>query len=374
MDQDNSKPQESDPANDSHENFLPAVGAERNQNNAGHTDSSRYQTEHKSRIAKWFGGHKPLEWLTFGFEVLTFFALCVYSYFSWGQWQAMRDQNGVMEGQLEHMKDTHLLMETERLATNAEKQARATNQLAAESKRSADIAQGEDTPWLGIEQDSFAIGRLEYSWDTEPPLIRIYINFALKNFGTSPALNAYQDITVRAVRGSPLPYCTISNGRGLNLGNDMILPGETRRFGWGPALRDETPTVTNLGAVWVTICISYLGPHDRWHHSGYAFMNAMSTSRADDQDNIVGGPHFFLRPVHDGFLAEPRPPQKFPKAARWIEGNRLRDHLRRPGGNENVITGGQEVLGMGHAPDFDGSLGVHLLLSIGVAEKLAMCA
>lgn len=75
---------------------------------AGHSDSSTEKPTYKRQIAKWFrnhfGGHKALEWLTFVFEVLTFVALCIYSYFSYGQWRAMKDQKNVMQGQLDQMK------------------------------------------------------------------------------------------------------------------------------------------------------------------------------------------------------------------------------------------------------------------------------
>src|SRR5215470_7527723 len=83
-------------------------------NNSAQTKESRYQPTEQpeisphliGRIFDGFRGHKPLEWMTFIFEVLTFFALCVYTYYAAQQFKAM-------DGQLKEMKsgatDTHAL-------------------------------------------------------------------------------------------------------------------------------------------------------------------------------------------------------------------------------------------------------------------------
>jgi len=70
--------------------------------------------------------------LTFVFEVLTFFALCVYSYFSYKQWQSMQGQKVVMQGQLDQM--TKAALQTDELINEARKSAEAAR-LSAETSR-----------------------------------------------------------------------------------------------------------------------------------------------------------------------------------------------------------------------------------------------
>src|ERR1035441_8101275 len=101
-------------------------------------------------------------------------ALCVYSYFSYGQWQAMKDQKWVMQGQLEQMKGSStqtdkLIGETHTLATNAGAQAAnaadevkklgalvdATNKQASATNGQLSVMQKQleatDRAWIAIE-------------------------------------------------------------------------------------------------------------------------------------------------------------------------------------------------------------------------------
>jgi hypothetical protein len=134
MDSENSKPQKDDSANEIQAECGSILSARGKQYKACHSDGGGDNTQNKKRIAEWFrklfGGHRPLEWLTFGFEVLTFFALCVYSYFSWGQWQAIKDQKGVMQGQLDQMISSSI--QTDKLIA-------ATQDFAAASKAQATL-------------------------------------------------------------------------------------------------------------------------------------------------------------------------------------------------------------------------------------------
>jgi hypothetical protein len=119
MDDNNGNPQENSAAENISTEGHGVLGAQGQEANTGHPNRSGDKPTYKQRIAVWFrghfSGHRPLEWLTFAFEVLAFIALCIYSGFSYEQWQAIRDQKTVMQGQLDQMKGSSA--QTERLIT-----------------------------------------------------------------------------------------------------------------------------------------------------------------------------------------------------------------------------------------------------------------
>lgn len=271
--------------------------------------------------------------LTFGLVIVSLVS-GVVSYFQFTaankSAQAAVEATRVMQGQLDQMKDTHLLTETHSLATNAEKQASATNRLAIAAKRSADIAQSQQaSPWIGVEQDSLTVSSPEYTWNQAPPSTRpnisFPINFRMKNFGSAPALHVHPEATVVAVRLPALqvreweddpkretnsviqyagPPCPLSNSeeevqRNLK-GGGVILPGDERKAGYDQLLQDEHPELTILGAVYVSICITYATPNGQWHHSGYGFMPNFSLN--DKPVPIQGHPGWAYIPVRGFFL------------------------------------------------------------------------
>jgi hypothetical protein len=77
------------------------------------------------------------------------------------------------------------------LAGRALAQAQATNTLAAESKRAADIAEAQRaSPWVGIERDTFKLEGPKYDWSGPGvPTIGFQAQFSVKNFGSAPALH-----------------------------------------------------------------------------------------------------------------------------------------------------------------------------------------
>ena len=140
MNDNDSDPEQENATHNIAEGGKATTGAGKQKTEEGHSQNVGNEAKHEHHVPKWlscrFSGHRPLEWLTFAFEVLTFFALCVYSYFSYGQWQAMREQKDVMQGQLEQIKGNsvqtdRLIVETQNLA----KAAGDANKLTEESLR-----------------------------------------------------------------------------------------------------------------------------------------------------------------------------------------------------------------------------------------------
>jgi hypothetical protein len=78
------------------------------------------------------------------------------------------------------------LKQTDALIRQATQQTIATNNLAAEGKRSADIAQAQQSPWVGIEQASFITARVSsYTWTPilDGPGIWIEVGFPSRTMG-----------------------------------------------------------------------------------------------------------------------------------------------------------------------------------------------
>jgi hypothetical protein len=120
-------------------------------------------------------GHKPLEWLTFIFEVLTFVALCVYTYYAKQQW-------GTMSGQLDVMRAT--IRQNRESIRQSMIQSRAATTSAEAAKGSASTAR--DT--LALSQRAYlAVGIIA----PIPGGVKIGLN----NFGRVPAKLIASDLT-----------------------------------------------------------------------------------------------------------------------------------------------------------------------------------
>jgi len=195
------------------------------------------------------------------------------------------------------------------LAERALSQARATNALATEAKRQADVAESQKaSPWVGIDRDSFGLEGPTYDWTISgTPTIRFQARFLVKNFGSAPALHYRARMNTVAIPFTPF-YVTIpewgdrelDGGPGLRddprrvhacaltepeatvenyrTSGSVILPGETRRDSVGSYIADAIAPKA-LGPVWTTLCITYFGPNDQLHHSGYGFMSFFTVGK-----------------------------------------------------------------------------------------------
>jgi hypothetical protein len=141
---------------------------------SGHEERSEIQSlKDELRTAE-----KWMIWLT---GAIAFFGLCtvVVGILQWL----------VMGGQLREIRSGSV--DTHALAVSAGKQADATNTLAREAKRSTDIAQLQQVPWLGIEQPGTMQIRFAYVWPEQSPVpyptINLDVRFSAKNYGPSPA-------------------------------------------------------------------------------------------------------------------------------------------------------------------------------------------
>lgn len=194
------------------------------------------------------------------------------------------------------------------LAGRALAQAQATNTLAAESKRAADIAEAQRaSPWVGIERDTFKLEGPKYDWSGPGvPTIGFQAQFSVKNFGSAPALHylarmntvpvpftpfyvsipewgddevsTSQAADPRRVRACPLTESDAAI-KDYRKGGSMILPGETRRDQAGSSIVEEVRPKA-LGPVWTALCITYFGPGGELHHSGYGFMSVFDVTTA----------------------------------------------------------------------------------------------
>jgi len=182
MDDNNGEPKERDATNEVTTESPTVLGSREQQAGAGHSDGSGDKPTYKQHIAKWFrkhfGGHRMLEWLTFAFEVLTFAALCIYSYFSYGQWQAMRDQIYVMTlgvGQTQHMLDQTAMQ------TRAAQQSAIAAQDAIAQSRNQFIRDQRPYLMFGKVQLEDEKGEIKVG-----QIIQYKVEFW--NYGKSPAL------------------------------------------------------------------------------------------------------------------------------------------------------------------------------------------
>jgi hypothetical protein len=198
-------------------------------------------------------------------------AALIYSVFA--GWQLYEIHSGA--------KDTH------DLAVAAGKQADATKQLATEAKRAADLAQEQQTAWVGIEEASNIMARPEYTWSPALPYPTIWIDtrFRVKNYGPSPAFREQETVNFASVLSEgekqPIPLkkaCNIDAYRtpgGVTLQGDigeMILPTATKNssVSWGMPNAQQTK---DLLGVWITVCILYQDGRDQWHYSGYRYIS-----------------------------------------------------------------------------------------------------
>jgi hypothetical protein len=193
MDDEHREQEKHDPQKEIANKGRVAIGAGQQQNNAAQSSSGGNQPQHKKRITEWFrrklGDHTPLERLTFAFEVLTFFALCVYSYFSYGQWQEIKKQRDVMNGQL--AVGIAGMFQTQQMLSQSIAQTVVAGQSADAAKRAADTASKaldasrdfsrmDQRAWVGIKQfnliSPIAVGKL------------MTIEIEATNTGKTPAL------------------------------------------------------------------------------------------------------------------------------------------------------------------------------------------
>ena len=297
----------------------PGIGPDGQQTNASHAHDDGNHTQNQHSISEWFRhkftGHRPLEWLTFAFEVLTFFALCIYSYFSYGQWQAMKDQKIVMQGQLEQMKGTstqtdRLIGETHTLATNAGVQAAnaadqvkklsalvdATNKQAVATRGQLSVMQGQvettDRPWINVtididdglhfDQTGRAIFKLRYT---------------LQNTGRSTAIGITSSLVVKTLASmivdwdwkKPMEEQAVNCADRANDNGDygdILFPGQiTTRSPWSgvtpkvasrstyPGAPDEALKVAaNEYRIVIFGCVDYRYTASvRHHQTGFAY-------------------------------------------------------------------------------------------------------
>lgn len=200
MDDSNGEPKERDATNEVPTESPTVLGSREQQASAGHSDGGGGKPTYKQQIAKWFrkhfGGHRMLEWLTFAFEVLTFAALCIYSYFSYGQWQAMRDQIYVMTlgvGQTQHMLDQTTIQ------TRAAQSSAIAAQDAIAQSRSQFVKDQRPYVWLASD----GLGSPQF-WDTKntnPATGQVIWEYHFTNFGKGPArdLQIHQSIKIGAL-------------------------------------------------------------------------------------------------------------------------------------------------------------------------------
>ena len=181
------------------------------------------------------------------------------------------------------------------LAGRALTQARATNALAVQSKRSADIADSQRaSPWVGLEEGTFRISAPRYLWreGTSMPKIIIDVSFAMRNFGTMPALHLSYPVQIVAVQKMPftsgwvgpgkegitadshLTACPVDkaeNGAVYLADGEMILPGERRQHAGVEVPVRISADTKQLGLLSIAVCVVYFGEDSRMHGSGYLF-------------------------------------------------------------------------------------------------------
>jgi hypothetical protein len=186
------------------------------------------------------------------------------------------------------------LGKTDALIQRATEQAKATNNLARQAKRSADIAQQQNVPWVGIEQPIVITAYPEYVWSPALPYPSIWVNtgFSVKNYGLAPAFLEHEETNLRPVpdKGQDLPSlrkaCMIDAYRTpgqVSLKGDigeMILPGAIKASGIGQNMTDDAQTTKALKQVWITICIVYQDQRAKWHYSGYRYITTSGTGNA----------------------------------------------------------------------------------------------
>jgi hypothetical protein len=177
------------------------------------------------------------------------------------------------------------------LAMAAGEQATATNDLAKEAKRAADIAQAQQAPWIGIEQASVISAQPRYSWlpapvppDIPNPTIYVETGFSVKNYGGAPAFLEDETTWFDPVpeRGGPSrslrQVCQIdayrTPGQVVRKGDigEMILPGAIKVSGVAQNMTHDVRTTKALKRVWITICIVYQDRQTKWHYSGYRYI------------------------------------------------------------------------------------------------------
>jgi hypothetical protein len=167
----------------------------------------------------------------------------------------------------------------------------ASKSLAAQARRSADIAQAQQAPWVGIEQASFISARPRYAWlpapvppDIPNPTIYVETGFSVKNYGGAPAFLEDETMNLMPVpeKGVDLPSlrkaCMIDAYRTpgqVTLKGDigeMILPGAIKMSGVSQNMTHDVRTTKALKRVWITICIVYQDRQTKWHYSGYRYI------------------------------------------------------------------------------------------------------
>jgi hypothetical protein len=253
----------------------------------------------------------PRAWV----EAIGIVILGFYTYYAGRQWHAIDEQRQVMDkqfkimrGQLDQMKgtslqadkmiaETHNLAEAAKaqadatgdLANRALAQATATNKLATETKRSADIAQRHNAPWVGIEDNTVTINpQLGLSWAAPPgsTIATINVAYAIKNFGSEPATYTVDLISAMAYRNGLKPlewlqsFCHMStgvsaSGADTNAVGEMILPGARRQSGRRTNVQ-LNPEQQHIERIWIFICIGYQDGLRQTHWSRYLYLTRNS--------------------------------------------------------------------------------------------------
>jgi hypothetical protein len=174
---------------------------------------------------------------------------------------------------------------TRDLSANAIMQASATNRLAFEARRSADLAQKQQMPWLGIVDSTLlGISSPTFTWvpTIQYPTIWTTISFSLKNYGPTPALKGGFFFTVTPMAERPrdqetaIDACEIAQSHepateAGQIGH-VILPNAMLRVEHSSGVAYTSMKVRHLTRAWVDVCIAYQDQAASWHHSKYRYV------------------------------------------------------------------------------------------------------
>jgi hypothetical protein len=205
------------------------------------------------KLSLWRRFHDRLKEVGFHYWVMLLATIVIavstsmYTHYAAKQWDAMN-------GQLEQMRDTHLLEETRRLATNAgeqveqlkgivetgKQQSAASVELARQAKISAEATKilSETTareleltqrPWISIDLSAAGPMTADSSGDQLP------VTVVLRNEGQSPAVQVVIEPEIYLLHtghsnflGERKRICELA-GQGVFGGGDAIFPGREMR-------------------------------------------------------------------------------------------------------------------------------------------------
>ena len=186
-----------------------------------------------------------------------------------------------------------------------------TQGLLIETQRATKLAESQQTPWVGIEENTVRTKGPTFYFGNVPnmfPTVMLELSMSLKNFGNAPALHQTTQVSVFEDTGASIPptdqmevICKFAEMGATTSGaanpgqGQMILPNAPIPTAISTNIQMDLTKSTHVRRLWVFLCFAYQDPRGKVvHHSRYWY----HTVQGENPDVPVSGhPNWTFIPI-----------------------------------------------------------------------------